>query len=144
MEEENEQTDNDKSTSEIGKIEWLDLTVDEASRIRDFYCSVVGWSSSEQDMGSYSDYNINLPGTTKTVAGVCHARGPNASLPAQWLMYVRVADVLNSIEKCKKLGGEVIDGPRRMGNQRFCVIKDPSGAILGLLSDIQSRAVDQK
>ena len=144
MEEENEQTDNDKSASEIGKIEWLDLTVDEASRIRDFYCSVVGWSSSEQDMGSYSDYNINLPGTTKTVAGVCHARGPNASVPAQWLMYVRVADVSNSIEKCKKLGGEVIDGPRRMGNQRFCVIKDPSGAILGLLSDIQSRAVDQK
>ena len=136
MEEENEQKDTDESTSEIGKIEWLDLTVNEASRIRDFYCSGVGWSSSEQDMGSYSDYNINLPGTTKTVAGVCHARGPNANLPAQWLMYVRVADVAKSIEKCEKLGGEVIDGPRRMGNQRFCVIKDPSGAVLGLLSDI--------
>ena len=135
MEEESEQLD-EESTSEIGKIEWLDLTVDEASRIRDFYCSVVGWSSSEQEMGSYSDYNINLPGTTKTVAGVCHARGPNANLPAQWLMYVRVADVSNSIEKCKKLGGEVIDGPRRMGNQSFCVIKDPSRAILGLISDI--------
>ncbi len=136
MEEENEQKDSDQSSSEIGRIEWLDLTVNEASRIRDFYCSVVGWSSSEQDMGSYSDYNINLPGTTKTIAGVCHARGPNANLPAQWLMYVRVADVAKSIEKCEKLGGEVIDGPRRMGNQRFCVIKDPSGAVLGLLSDI--------
>ena len=136
MEEENEQTDNDKSTSEIGKIEWLDLTVDEANRIRDFYCSVVGWSSSEQDMGSYSDYNINLPGSTKTIAGVCHARGTNANLPAQWLMYVRVADVSESIEKCEKLGGEIVDGPRRMGKQRFCVVKDPAGAVLGLLSDI--------
>ena len=108
MEEENEQKDTDESTSEIGKIEWLDLTVNEASRIRDFYCSVVGWSSSEQDMGSYSDYNINLQGTTKTVAGVCHARGTNANLPAQWLMYVRVADVAKSIENAKNLEAKLL------------------------------------
>ena len=41
MEEESEQLD-EESTREIGKIEWLDLTVDEASRIRDFYCSLAG------------------------------------------------------------------------------------------------------
>ena len=51
-------------------------------------------------------------------------------------MFVQNIDVAKSIEKCEKLGGEVIDGPRRMGNQRFCVIKDPSGAVLGLLSEI--------
>ena len=119
----------------IGKIEWLDLTVDEASRTKDFYCSVVGWSSSEQDMGSYSDYNVNLPGTTNTVAGICHARGASVNLPAQWLMYVRVADVSQSIERCEKLGGKLVDGPKRLGNQRFCVIEDPAGAVLGLLSN---------
>jgi len=51
-------------------------------------------------------------------------------------MYVRVTDVSESIERCEKLGGKIVDGPRRMGNQRFCVIKDPAGAVLGLLSDI--------
>ena len=99
MEEESEEKTGEEVPSNIGKIEWLDLTVDEASRAKDFYCSVVGWSSSEQDMGSYSDYNVNLPGTTNTVAGICHARGASANLPAQWLMYVRVADVSQSIER---------------------------------------------
>ena len=135
MEEEPEEKTGEETPTNIGKIEWLDLTVEEASRAKDFYCSVVGWSSSEQDMGSYSDYNVNLPGTTNTVAGICHARGASANLPAQWLMYVRVEDVSQSIERCKKLGGKVVDGPKRLGNQRFCVIEDPAGAVLGLLSN---------
>ena len=108
MEEENEQKDTDESTSEIGKIEWLDLTVNEASRIRDFYCSVVGWSSSEQDMGSYSDYNINLPGTTKTVAGVCHARGTNANLPAQWLMLSGLQTLQKVLKNARSLGAKLL------------------------------------
>ena len=135
MEEEPEEKTGEETPTNVGKIEWLDLTVEEASRARDFYCSVVGLSSSEQDMGSYSDYNVNLPGTTNTVAGICHARGASANLPAQWLMYVRVEDVSQSIERCEKLGGRVVDGPKRLGNQRFCVIEDPAGAVLGLLSN---------
>lgn len=135
MEEEPEEKTGEEIPTNIGKIEWLDLTVEEASRAKDFYCSVVGWSSSEQDMGSYSDYNVNLPGTTNAVAGICHARGASANLPAQWLMYVRVEDVSQSIERCEKLGGKVVDGPKRLGNQRFCVIEDPAGAVLGLLSN---------
>ena len=135
MSEEAEEDQNENSPTDIGKIEWIDLTVGEASRMRDFYCSVVGWSSTEEDMGSYSDYNINLPGTTSSIAGVCHARGPNVNLPAHWLLYVRVNSVAESVGKCEKLGGSIIDGPRRMGNQQFCVIQDPAGAVLALLSD---------
>ena len=70
MEEEPEEKTGEETPTNVGKIEWLDLTVEEASRAKDFYCSVVGWSNSEQDMGSYSDYNDNLPGTTNTVAGI--------------------------------------------------------------------------
>lgn len=118
----------------IGRIEWLDLTVHEASRIRDFYCAVVGWNSSEVDMGSYSDFNIIAPGSSHTVAGICHARGSNANLPSQWLVYVRVASVAESIETCRKKGGKVLDGPRRMAGSDFCVIQDPAGAVMALMS----------
>jgi uncharacterized protein len=83
----------------------------------------------------YSDFNINLPGTQNTVAGVCHARGGNANLPSQWLIYVRVESVVESASQCKKLGGKVLDGPRRMGGSHFCVIQDPAGAVMALLSD---------
>ena len=125
----------EEKPSNIGRIEWMDLTVDDASHVRNFYTSVVGWSSNDVDMGSYSDFNINLPDTQDTIAGVCHSRGSNANIPSQWLIYVRVESVADSAEKCKKLGGEVLDGPRRMGGSNFCVIKDPAGAVMALLSD---------
>ncbi len=121
--------------SNIGRIEWLDLTVADAERIKNFYCNVVGWNSADVDMGSYSDFNINLPGSGETVAGVCHARGSNAGLPSQWLVYVRVADVKSSAVECEKRGGKVLDGPRRMGGSNFCVIEDPAGAVMALVSD---------
>ena len=119
----------------IGQIEWLDLTVNDASRVKNFYSSVVGWKSDDVDMSSYSDYSIHTPEGRDTVAGICHARGPNANLPSQWLVYVRVASVQESADTCKRLGGEVLDGPWRMGGSNFCVIKDPEGAVMALLSN---------
>lgn len=121
--------------SNIGRIEWMDLTVQDATSVRNFYTKVVGWKSSEVSMGHYSDFNINLPDTGDTIAGVCHAKGSNANLPSQWLVYVRVESVADSAEQCTKMGGKVLDGPRRMGGSNFCVIQDPAGAVMALLSD---------
>lgn len=135
----NEANENETPVEEkpanIGCIEWMDLTVDNASQVRDFYTAVVGWSSNEVDMGNYSDYNINLPGTQDTIAGVCHARGSNANMPSQWLIYVRVESVAESARQCKERGGKLLDGPRRMGGNNFCVIQDPAGAVMALVSD---------
>ena len=125
----------EEKPSNIGKVEWMDLTVPDAGQLQKFYTSVVGWSSNDVDMGSYSDFNLNLPGTEDTIAGVCHSRSNNDNIPSQWLIYVRVESVADSAERCKKMGGEVLDGPRRMGGSNFCVIKDPAGAVMALLSD---------
>jgi len=127
--------DAQEKPSNIGRIEWMDLTVQDASRVRDFYTSVVGWTSSEADMGHYNDFNVNLPDTGDTIAGVCHAKGSNANFPSQWLMYVRVENVKDSAEQCRKMGGEVLEGPRRMGGSNFCIIQDPAGAVMALVSD---------
>jgi predicted enzyme related to lactoylglutathione lyase len=68
------------------------------------------------------------------VGGICHARGSNSNLPPQWLIYVQVEDVARSAERCVELGGTVLDGPRSLGESRFCVIQDPAGAVMGLMS----------
>lgn len=116
-----------------GSIAWQDLTVPNAPEIRDFYCQVVGWSYTDHDMGEYSDYNINLPDGSQTVAGICHARDSNANVPPQWLVYIVVENVAESASKCVELGGRVLDGPREMGGQTFCIIQDPAGAVAGLI-----------
>ena len=122
----------DAKQPEVGTISWRDLTVEGAEGLRDFYEAVVGWESKPVDMGGYSDFSMVAPGTGEDVAGVCHARGSNADLPAQWLVYIVVEDVDRSVEKCVELGGEVVAGPRSMGAGHFCVIKDPAGAVCAL------------
>ena len=119
---------------EVGSIVWRDLTVDNAEELRDFYSQVVGWTYSAHPMGNYDDYNMNNPGTGETVAGICHAQGPNGNLPPQWLLYIMVEDVAESARRCVELGGQIIDGPRSIGEGRFCVIQDPAGAVAALIS----------
>ena len=119
-------------TFRVGTVGWRDLTVQDASALRDFYSRVVGWESSPVDMGGYSDFNMTPPGTGEPAAGICHARGSNADLPPQWLQYVIVADVEASARTCVELGGKVVAPVRGMAGGKFCVIQDPAGAVCAL------------
>ncbi len=115
----------------LGSIGWVDLTVPDAENVRDFYKAVVGWESGSVDMGEYQDFTMMPAGTESAVAGVCHARGGNADIPAAWMIYITVPDVAAAAKKCVEMGGEVLVGPK--GEQAiFCVIKDPAGAVCGL------------
>ena len=38
---------------EVGSINWTDLTVPEAEKVKDFYSAVVGWKFAPVDMGGY-------------------------------------------------------------------------------------------
>jgi len=117
----------------MGTIGWTDLTVDNAEEVRDFYREVVGWQVAEVDMGEYSDYSMETAESGTPTAGVCHARGQNRGLPVQWLLYILVSDLDWSVERLVALGGEVVSGPRKMGNAgRYCVFKDPAGAAAAL------------
>ena len=118
-------------TPKPGSIAWTDLTVNDAEALRDFYTRVTGWTAQPLSMGEYSDY-VMVSSAGDGVAGICHARGPNAQVPPQWLIYIVVDDVERAAAECTALGGQIIDGPRPMGGGIFCVIRDPAGAICGL------------
>lgn len=117
----------------IGTIAWTDLTVPNAAEVRDFYAAVVGWTAAPVAMGGYDDYCMNRPDTDDTVAGICHARGSNANVPPQWLIYILVPDVAAAAKMCTERGGTVVDGPRSAGGKQFCIIRDPAGAVAGLI-----------
>jgi len=118
----------------IGTIGWIDLTASNADEVRDFYQAVVGWNVQEVPMGDYADYSMIPPGSEEAVAGICHKLGSNDNLPSQWLMYITVADVDESIKQCEAKGGKVVVPLRDMGAYgRFCVVQDPAGAVAGLM-----------
>jgi hypothetical protein len=118
--------------AEIGKIGWIDISVDDATGLRDFYASVVGWQPESTSMGDYDDFTMTTPHGASPVAGVCHARGSNTELPRQWLIYITVADVDASARTCTEQGGKLIVEPKSMGDARFCIIEDPAGAVAAL------------
>ena len=116
----------------VGALSWTDLTVSNADEIRKFYEAVVGWTHTPVEMGDYQDFCMNKPGDGQTVAGICHARGENAELPSQWLVYVIVKELAQSIAECESRGGKVLQDPRSLSGGRFAVIQDPAGACLAL------------
>jgi hypothetical protein len=117
-----------------GSIAWADLTVRDAEAVRDFYRAVAGWSPKGLDMGGYEDYVMEPADRHEAIAGICHARGVNASLPPAWLIYIVVADLAFSMSQCRQRGGTVVGSPRSAGSLgEFCVIRDPAGVYAALL-----------
>ena len=115
-------------SEQTGKIGWVDITVDDADGLRDFYADVVGLVPDPVSMGDYDDFNMTMPASGDAVCGICHARGGNSDLPGGWLIYFIVDDVEASAAACNASGGKIVVEPRGLAGGRFCVIEDPSGA----------------
>ncbi len=109
-----------------GSLGWVDLTVDAAPTLRDFYATVAGWEPEAHDMGDYSDYVMKAADGTP-VAGVCHRRGDNADMPPVWMIYIVVPDMNAAADLVEANGGAVLE--RR---SQFVVIRDPAGAVCAL------------
>ena len=116
----------------IGTVGWMDLTVDNCEDIRDFYEQVIGWHSSAVSLGEYDDYCVHPSADADPVAGICHAKGANAQLTAAWLIYLKVADLEQSLQRCEQLAGEVLVKRQPDDYGRIAVIRDPAGAACAL------------
>ncbi len=120
--------------NQFGQIGWVDLTVDDATAISGFYEAVIGWKREAVPVSDYHDYCVTPAASADPIAGICHARGVNSGMPAQWLMYISVPDLQASVDKCTELGGRTVCPPRNMGGYgQMAVIADPAGAVLALI-----------
>ena len=117
----------------IGTVGWIDLTVGQPDMVRDFYRKVVGWTETAVPMADYEDHCMNSPEDGSTQVGICKSAGKNAGMPAQWIIYITVADLTVSADEVVANGGKVLHGPRHLPNQgSYIVIEDPAGAVCAL------------
>lgn len=76
---------------------------------------------------------MQLPEGNKDEVGICHARGGNADLPAQWLVYFQVANLDESIAETLRLGGKTVSTMKSYGKEsRYIIVQDPTGAVCAL------------
>lgn len=116
------------ATSPFGKALWLDLTVDNAVQTRDFYAAVLGWTSEPVPVEDHEDY-VMKTASGEAAAGICHRLGPNAGIPATWVPYFVVEDVVATLEKALGLGASQVAGSLEMG---FVLLKDPGGVVFAI------------
>ena len=107
-------TDNTNKKPNPGTIGWVDMTTENATQIKEFYESVVGWQSESTPVDDYEDFTITPASGTEPVAGICHRKGANADVPGGWMIYLHVDDLAASLESCVKLGGEKTGEVREM------------------------------
>lgn len=124
----------DNSTGSVG---WVDLTVNNAPELREFYTKVVGWKSHGLSMGDYEDFVMISPDSDEPKAGICHKRGPNAGFPSVWMVYFTVQNIEESARRVQESGGKILVDVKMMGSYgKYCVIEDPAGAVCALFENI--------
>src|SRR5690606_21996519 len=105
----------------------------------EFYKEVIGWEEEgllmKDESGTYTDY-VMKDDQGNWIGGICHHRGVNKGIPPQWIVYINVADIKQSIDKCLQLGGKVIKtSANQVGSLQYAIISDPQGAVLALTQE---------
>ena len=124
-----------------GSFCWNELsTTDDGAAVK-FYGELLGWEFKKSDINACEGseappmvYNEIVVGG-KHVGGI-YKMGPEfGGAPPHWMAYVAVDDVDAKAKQVEELGGKVCVPPTDIPNTgRFCVINDPTGATISLIT----------
>lgn len=118
-----------ESATNIGKtFVWHECNVPDAAAAKEFYTNLLGWTSTDYDMGEMGTYtmfvNNDIP-----VGGIMATVGEMAHVPPHWSVYMACNDVDAGAAKAAEMGATVVvpafDVPS-VG--RMSLIQDPQGA----------------
>lgn len=127
-----------------GTFFWNELTTSNLRRSKSFYEKLIGWKTEAMPMPGGTYTLLKVPGETQP-AGGAYQMPKGWGGPDMWMSYVAVDDVDASATKAKKLGGSVMKPPFDIpGVGRMCVITDPGGAHLYLITPVPMEAPPAK
>jgi predicted enzyme related to lactoylglutathione lyase len=112
-----------------GVPSWVDMGSPDLEKSRAFYSALFGWNCPEgpAEAGGYSVCDLG----GKTVAGLGPQMMPD--VPPNWMTYVDVDSVDDTVAKVSANGGNVLAPPMDvMDAGRMAVVADPLGAVIGL------------
>lgn len=118
----------------VGKFVWHDLITDDPVAVRRFYGELFGWTFEDAERPGGGPYTLAKSGP-RYVAGLLEQADPaDGAEFSRWLGYLSVADVDAAVRHTLETGGSALRDARQVGQVgRAAVIRDPQGAVLGLL-----------
>lgn len=124
-----------------GRFSWHELLTSDTEAAKRFYTEVVGWKA--QAWGDPAmNYTVFLGGETPS-AGLMKTPPEAAAMgaPPAWLGYVEVDDADATIQQAKGLGATLLGDAMTIDSVgRFGVLRDPQGAVFGVLASARKPA----
>jgi predicted enzyme related to lactoylglutathione lyase len=120
--------------AEPGDWIWIQLLSRDAKEAAEFYQAVGGYEVIENSAGGrLSDYVLTSEGYARATVRTIPV-GRREQVQPNWLPFVRVKSVRESVARAKQLGGKIVIEPRaELLEGRAAVIADPTGATIGLM-----------
>jgi len=116
---------------EVGQFVWADLLTKQPEAQTRFYKGIADYTV-EQNQASNVNNDFFLKTNNVARAGILEV--PDKDILPNWLPYVRVNDIVDSLVRTTQLGGTVILEPNmNLFNGKLAVILDPTGAAIGII-----------
>ncbi|MEM7190166.1 MAG: VOC family protein [Pseudomonadota bacterium] len=120
-----------------GSIHWSELCCGNVAEAKAFYESTCGWSMAEMPMpnGTYNVASLN----GQPVAGIMDmAQIGDPNVAPHWMTYIAVDDIDAVCAGASGGGATVLREPFDVpGVGRIAMIKDPGGAVVGMMTPAQ-------
>ena len=115
-----------------GAFSWNELMSTDLEAVKPFYVELFNWNIKQADSEMpYFMATVN----GQEVSGMMQSPPEASGMPSMWGGYVTVNDVDASAKQALSLGGKVMIEPTDIPKVgRFCVISDPQGAMLSLIT----------
>lgn len=124
------------STSTKGRFVWHELMTRDPVAAQDFYTKVIGWGTQKFEGSPAGDYTMWMIGDTP-VGGVMKLPESAAAMgaPPNWLAYVEVPDVDETVALAQRLGGKALVPAEDIADVgRFAVLQDPQGGVFAIIT----------
>jgi predicted enzyme related to lactoylglutathione lyase len=118
-------------TTKEGEFCWNELLTSDSAAGFKFYSEVCGWKLlQEMDMGPMGTYRLFGVGDKQLGGMMTLPKG--APFPPAWVYYIETNDLEAAVERTKKMGAKVMNGPMDVPGGRIVQLTDPQGAWFAL------------
>lgn len=116
-----------------GAFSWCELLTSDVVEAKRFYGKLFGWDLETAPMPGV-DYTLVKYGGEQ-MGGIMAIPPACEDARPFWGVYVTVDDVDATAKLTVEMGGKVCNGPHDIPQVgRFCVLQDPQGAVLNVIS----------
>jgi predicted enzyme related to lactoylglutathione lyase len=118
---------------EPGAVTWCELLTTDTAAAAAFFGAVLGVTSETMDMEGQPYTLLKAGDGQNESAGLMRKTEEIGNMPNTWAVYFEVADADASVARAMELGGTAIQEPMDIPPGRFAMIRDPQGAVFGII-----------